>query len=293
MSVLYDIRLTIRYSYQSPAGANRTVLRMQPLSGPDQRLVSGHVFIDPEPDFRDDGQDFFGNARTEVAYDGQLSEYAFKFAGRVERNFDPDEFDFSCPLNALNREVAEMQTLVPASPHHFLGASPRIRHSPDIAAFTRALIEPGLSTLEAVSRVSSALHKEIAFDPTATDVTTSPADAFHARRGVCQDISHIMITALRSIGIPAGYVSGFLRTEPPEGEARLEGADAMHAWVRAWCGTEMGWVEIDPTNDMRVGEDHVTVAVGRDYADVAPVKGSLRTAGLHMTSHSVDVVPVD
>lgn len=290
--MLYDIRLTIRYSYQSPAGANRTVLRMQPVTGPDQRLVSGFVSIDPVPDFRADGLDFFGNARTEVAYDGQLSEYAFRFSGRVERIFDPGEFDLSCPLDVLARELADTHTIAPAAPHHFLGQSPRIRHSPEIAAFARDQIEPGLSALEVLSRLSRALHAEIAFDPTATDVTTSPEEAFLARRGVCQDISHIMITALRAVGIPAGYVSGFLRTEPPEGETRLEGADAMHAWVRAWCGSEMGWVEMDPTNDMRVGEDHITVAIGRDYADVAPVKGSLRTAGLHATSHSVDVVPV-
>ncbi len=292
MSVLYDIRLTIRYRYQTPAAANRTVLRMQPVSGPEQRLISRRVSIEPAPEFRSDGHDFFGNSRTELAYEGQLSEYAFRFAGRVERNFDPSAFDFSCPLRNLSRELADTHSLSPASPHHFLGTSPRIRQSPDIAAFARARLNPDLSALEAVTRLSSALNEAITFDPSATDVNTSPIDAFHARRGVCQDISHIMITALRSQGIPAGYVSGFLRTEPPEGEARLEGADAMHAWVRAWCGTEMGWIEIDPTNDMRVGEDHITVAVGRDYSDVAPVKGSLRTAGPHMTSHSVDVTPI-
>ena len=292
MSVVYDIRLTIRYSYLSPAGANRTVLRMCPVSTAEQRLVSGMLSVDPEPDFRADGQDFFGNARTEVAYDGQLSEYAFRFAGRVERNFDPDAFDLSCSLADLARETSDFASIAPGSPHHFLGASPRIRHSPDIAAFARDHLAPGISAFEALTRISGALNSEIAFDPTATDVTTSPVEAFHARRGVCQDISHIMISALREVGIPAGYVSGFLRTEPPEGQERLEGADAMHAWVRAWCGSEMGWVEMDPTNDMRVGEDHVTVAIGRDYADVAPVKGSLRAAGAHVPSHSVDVVPV-
>ena len=101
-----------------------------------------------------------------------------------------------------------------------------------------------------------------------------------------------MITALRALGIPAGYVSGFLRTYPPEGQERLEGADAMHAWVRAWCGGETGWVQIDPTNDMMVGADHIVVALGRDYTDVAPVKGSHRAMGGHATTHQVDVAPV-
>ena len=98
---------------------------------------------------------------------------------------------------------------------------------------------------------------------------------------------------MRGIGIPAGYVSGFLRTTPPKGRPRLEGADAMHAWVRAWCGPEMGWVEYDPTNAVIAGEDHIVVARGRDYFDIAPVKGVLRTAGEHTSTQSVDVIPVE
>ena len=292
MATLYDIRLTVQYSYENPAGAKRSVLRLMPMTCPGQRLVSGIVTADPFPDFRADATDFFGNSLTEVAFDAPHKDYAFRFSGRVERGHDPNEFDLSCPHDELARDIVETRSIAPGSPHHFLGASPRVPHSPDIAAFARDHAAPDLSTLELVARLSTALHKEIAFDASATDVTTSPVDAFRARRGVCQDISHILIGALRALGVPAGYVSGFLRTEPPEGQPRLEGADAMHAWVRAWCGNEMGWVEIDPTNDLRVGEDHVSVAIGRDYSDVAPVKGSLRTAGAHTTSHSVDVVPV-
>lgn len=292
MPTLYDIKLMVRYTYQSLAGGKRSVLRLQPLTTPEQRLVTGEMVIDPVPAFRADGLDFFGNPMTEVAFEGQQGEFAFGFAGRVERRHDPDRFDLSCPLPELAREIAQIRSIAPASPHHFLGVSPRVRPSSAITAFARDLAEPKLSTLQLVARMSTVLHQEIAFDPTATDVMTTPADAFEARRGVCQDISHIMIAALRSVGVPAGYVSGFLRTEPPEGQPRLEGADAMHAWVRAWCGKEIGWVEIDPTNDLRAADDHISVAVGRDYSDVAPVKGSIRTAGAHTTSHSVDMIPV-
>jgi transglutaminase-like putative cysteine protease len=101
-----------------------------------------------------------------------------------------------------------------------------------------------------------------------------------------------MISCLRGVGIPAGYVSGFLRTIPPEGKPRLEGADAMHAWVRAWCGEEMGWIEFDPTNAVLAGEDHIVIARARDYFDVAPVRGVTRSAGAHTSSQAVDVVPV-
>jgi transglutaminase-like putative cysteine protease len=104
-------------------------------------------------------------------------------------------------------------------------------------------------------------------------------------------MSHIMIGVLRSLGIPAGYVSGFLRTSPPPGRPRLEGADAMHAWVRAWCGPQAGWLDYDPTNDCVAGPNHIEVAQGRDYADVSPVKGMLRVAGAQTSRQSVDVIP--
>ncbi len=132
----------------------------------------------------------------------------------------------------------------------------------------------------------------MSYDPDATEVDTPMADAFMARHGVCQDFSHIMISGLRSLGIPAGYVSGFLRTMPPPGKPRLEGADAMHAWVRAWCGADAGWIEYDPTNAISAGQDHIVVARGRDYSDVSPIKGVLRASGRQHTDLSVDVIPL-
>lgn len=292
MSQLYDITLAIHYRYQNPARSARTLLRMQPLNRPDQRLVSGLLTIDPAPATRRDWTDFFGNAICEVAHDAPTDRLTFRYSGRVERIGVPEGLDLSCPLAALGQEMAEIGDLGPGAPHHFIGASERVQPVHEITAFARAVTAPAMSALTAVQAISRQMHAEFDFDPTATDVRTDPAEAFRNRRGVCQDISHVTIAALRAVGIPAGYVSGFLRTVPPEGKPRLEGADAMHAWVRAWCGTELGWVQIDPTNDMRVGTDHVMVALGRDYADVAPVRGTLTSAGAHDTRHHVDVVPV-
>jgi transglutaminase-like putative cysteine protease len=138
-----------------------------------------------------------------------------------------------------------------------------------------------------------AIHADFEYDPKATDVETRPAEAFALRKGVCQDFAHVMIAGLRGVGIPAGYVSGFLRTNPPPGKPRLEGADAMHAWVRAWCGQHVGWVEFDPTNAMIAGPDHISIGHGRDYADISPIVGVLRTHGSHETSQSVDVLRVE
>jgi transglutaminase-like putative cysteine protease len=140
--------------------------------------------------------------------------------------------------------------------------------------------------------ICARIHMDFTYDPKATSVNTTPSEAFKLKRGVCQDFTHVMIVALRSLGIPAGYVSGFLRTIPPPGKERLEGADAMHAWVRYWGGRVNGWMELDPTNDIPAGTDHIVVAYGRDYADVAPVIGVLKGYGQHKTTQAVDVIPV-
>jgi len=195
-------------------------------------------------------------------------------------------------LAALEAEIAAELSLGPQSPHHFLGRSPRVRPMPEMNAYAGALLRGGMTAHELVLALGSALHRDMKFDPKATTVDTAPEEAFAGRHGVCQDFAHIMIACLRGAGVPAGYVSGFLRTIPPKGKPRLSGADAMHAWVQAWCGHEAGWVEYDPTNNLLVGDDHIVVARGRDYSDVSPVKGVLRTAGSQVTKQEVDVVPL-
>jgi transglutaminase-like putative cysteine protease len=150
----------------------------------------------------------------------------------------------------------------------------------------------GSTTLQTVLAVGRALHDAMTFDPEATEVDTPLVDAFAARKGVCQDYAHILIACLRGLGVPAGYVSGFLRTTPPPGQPRLAGTDAMHAWVQVWVGGGLGWVEYDPTNDCLAAGDHVTVARGRDYADVAPITGVLRVSGGQRGRQAVDVTPM-
>lgn len=131
----------------------------------------------------------------------------------------------------------------------------------------------GESAFAAASVLMDSIHREFVYDGTATRADTPAVDAFRARRGVCQDFAHIMIIALRQYGIPAAYVSGYLRTIPPPGEARLVGADATHAWVNVWCGPQMGWIGFDPTNAMLADVDHIFTAMGRDFGDVSPVDG--------------------
>ncbi|WP_428688185.1 transglutaminase-like domain-containing protein, partial [Roseibium sp.] len=238
-----------------------------------------------------DRTDFFGNAVTDIVYRSPHNELCFRLKARIDRTATPEEFDISPPLTSLAREIAGIQSLRPGEPVHFLAASPRLPLDPAFAVYAQEHVGPDMSTVAVIEAIGKALHQDMRFDAEATTVDTPALEAFERRHGVCQDFTHIMIACLRSIGIPAGYVSGFLRTLPPEGKPRLEGADAMHAWVRAWCGFEAGWIEYDPTNALRVGQDHIVVARGRDYGDAAPVKGVLRTAGSQTTDHKVDVVP--
>jgi transglutaminase-like putative cysteine protease len=147
--------------------------------------------------------------------------------------------------------------------------------------------------MEVVNDLNKRIHADFTYDGDATDVRTTARQAFDLKAGVCQDFSHVMIAGLRGLGIPAGYVSGFLRTIPRPGKERLEGADAMHAWVRAWCGREAGWQELDPTNDMVAGNDHITIGYGRDYSDVSPIVGVLKTSGSQKGKQSVDVIPLE
>lgn len=291
--MIYDLSLTIAYDYGQPSPQARNVLRVLPASRDgEQRRLSAAITVDPRPDERLDRRDFFDNAISEIGFHQPIAALTVTLTSRVERVAKPLQFDLSPDLSRLVQELRAVPSLNHTSPHHFLAASPRVGFDAEITAFARAALPQGATVLASLQALGAALHAEMRFDAGATDVNTRPAQAFANRHGVCQDFSHVMIAGLRGLGIPAGYVSGFLRTEPPPGKPRLEGADAMHAWVRVWCGPELGWIEYDPTNDMMAGADHISVAVGRDYSDVAPVKGALRTSGKQISHHSVDMVPL-
>ncbi|OCW57151.1 transglutaminase family protein [Hoeflea olei] len=289
----YDIRLTIDYAFETPAAGARQILHVMPLPiAGRQRLVAAHLSVEPQPSMRRDRVDFFGNAVTELAFAEPHQDVVIALAARVEVSGSAAPVGPSPDLTWLMWALRAEADLGPRSPLHFLPASPHAPPVAAIAAWARALCEPGRPVSDLVEIIGAALHRTMRFDASATTVDTPAAEAFAARHGVCQDFTHIMIVALRSLGIPAGYVSGYLRTLPPPGRERLEGADAMHAWVSAWCGPDAGWVEYDPTNAVFAGTDHIVVAHGRDYADLAPVRGAMRTSGGQTSSQAVDVIPV-
>ncbi|WP_018633570.1 transglutaminase family protein [Neomegalonema perideroedes] len=290
----YDVRLSIIYEYPRAAETGRHLLCLTPPNLPgEQTVIASRLKIDPRPDERLERRDFFQNPIAEVAFYEPLERSEFLMLARIERHVRLKPQDVSPPLERFEAEIAGYASVEPEAPHHFLAPSPRAPADPLIAQWAADLAAGKNSVYEIAVAIGEAIYEQMAYDPEATNVDTPASVAFEAKRGVCQDFSHIMIVALRSLRIPAAYVSGFLRTIPPEGAERLEGADAMHAWVRIWCGREMGWVEYDPTNALNVGTDHIVIARGRDYDDVAPVRGVMRMAGEQRTEQGVDVIPLD
>ena len=291
--MLYDLSLKMEYHYDTPASLARHITRVLPLAATQrQRLIAGHVKFDPHPSEQRGFTDFFGHPAIATLIEPPHQTFAITMKARV--NVDAARVaDGAFPdLPRLREEYAAILSLGRESPHHFLSPSPRIPHDRQIAAYGRESVEHGMSVHQIATSICARIFTDFAYDGEATTVDSSPMEAFKLKRGVCQDFSHVMISALRAIGIPAGYVSGYLRTIPPPGKPRLEGADAMHAWVRVWCGEASGWLEFDPTNNIQAGSDHIVVGYGRDYADVAPVLGVMKTYGDHQATQAVDVVPV-
>jgi len=174
----------------------------------------------------------------------------------------------------------------------FLFDSPMTKFQSDIASYAAVSFPPGRPLLTGAIELMNRIHKDFRYDTTVTDATTPVDRVFEIRAGVCQDLAHVGIAAMRSVGLPARYVSGYLLTQPPEGQPRLLGADASHAWFAVWA-PPFGWVDLDPTNDLIVGEDHVTSSWGRDYGDVAPVAGIILGGHDHVVEVGVDVIPAE
>jgi transglutaminase-like putative cysteine protease len=292
--MLYDVRLELTYDYDATVHGGRHLIRVAPITIPGvQRVVASSLSFEPRPQRESTFTDFFGNSATAITFVEPHDQLDIRLTARVQVEDIHPPADLSPALPMLRQEIARYWSVEPDSPHHFLAASPRVQIVPAITDYVEAVIADAPSVMASAYALCMAIHRDFAYDPKATDVETKPAEAFALRKGVCQDFAHVMIAGLRGVGIPAGYVSGFLRTNPPAGKPRLEGADAMHAWVRAWCGQHIGWVEFDPTNAMIAGPDHISIGHGRDYADISPIVGVLKTHGSHETTQSVDVLRVE
>jgi len=194
---------------------------------------------------------------------------------------------------AVRDRAFENRDIGAEGPAAYLYPTYRTQLVPRITDYARESLTPGRPIVSAVAELMTRVYRDFRYDPGATEVSTPVWQAFDARHGVCQDFAQIMISGLRGLGVPTAYVSGYLRTIPPEGQPRLEGADATHAWVSVWCGEAVGWIGFDPTNDILAADDHIVLAIGRDYADVAPIDGVILATGAQTLKVEVDVVPED
>ncbi len=291
--MIYDLRHVTTYAYSRPVPFARCILRLQPRNDGGQSVHNSELVVTPRPAERDDGVCFFGNRMTTLTIAKPHRELKIEMRARVEVRRP------QAPFPALTRsweEVGEQAlasaSLAPDSPAHHLYPS---RLVPPVAAVTdyaRNSFPQRRPVLEGATELMARIKTDFTYDPEATEVSTPLEEAFRQRHGVCQDFAHVMIAGLRGLGLPAAYVSGYIRTVPPPGQKRLEGADASHAWVMLWCGPETGWIGLDPTNDLIVADDHIVTAFGRDYADVSPLDGVVIGPGSQKIGVAVDVIPI-
>lgn len=289
--MILEVRHRTHYRYAREAVFSQHLLLLTPRSCPSQRVQLTTLGITPEPDDIDRRSDLFGNivhvATVSRPHD-ELEIIATSRVDRAERN----ALIFATSASWEETRNAAFG-LCGASPVAELApfAFPSRMTAPDraIETFARESFQPGRPVLDAAEELSRRIHRDFSYLPGSTAADTLPVEAFALKKGVCQDFVHVLLAAIRSLRIPARYVSGYLRTTPPPGRERLVGADASHAWVAVW-DPGLGWIEFDPTNDCVPGEDHVALAVGRDYGDVAPVSGVVIGAGQQTLTVGVDVL---
>jgi transglutaminase-like putative cysteine protease len=292
--VIYDIRHVTTYSYESSVSFARCSLRLEPRSGDGQQLVSHTVEIRPRPAERTVRRDFFGTHTESVLIETAHRSLRIDSRSRVSVSRQALARTAPSPRWETVRDVAfEATSLGPASPVGYVFASSLVPVQAPITAYAAASFPFGRGILMGAVDLMHRIRNDFRYDAKATVISTPLEEVFEKRHGVCQDFAHVMIAGLRGLGLPAAYVSGYLRTIPPLGQPRLQGADATHAWVSVWCGTELGWVGFDPTNDLLVENDHIILAVGRDFSDVSPVDGIIAGSRKQKLSVAVDVLLVE
>jgi len=282
------------YNYDAPVEVAHHSAWLRPRDTEVQHVLQPWLLqIDPPPDSRvQESQDVFGNWRHGFSHSRVhdtltvTSRFQVVLAAppRLDAHLSPPWEEAAQALR-YRAGVTQPDAVQFVLPSHFAP------HHARLAAFAQDLFSPGRPLLQGAQALMTRIHQRMQYKPNSTDVATNALQALAQGQGVCQDFAHLMIGALRSLGLAARYVSGYLLTHPPAGQPRLLGADASHAWAAVWCPLH-GWVALDPTNDVLVGQDHVTLAWGRDYADVAPLRGVIRGGGMAPPVVGVTVEPV-
>ncbi|MCJ2022431.1 transglutaminase family protein [Methylobacterium sp. E-065] len=288
--MIYTLRHRTTYRYGRPVRFARCTLRLKPQDGEGQSVLASAVTIDPSPATAVTRHDYFGIDALAITLETPHTVFSVEALStvRVERAAPPPP-ESGMAWERVRDAVVAGRDLGGRAPVHFLYPSGRVPLLPEVTAYARPSFSAGRCAYGAAHDLMLRIGRDFRFDARATNVYTPLAESFALRAGVCQDFAHVMIAGLRGMGLPAAYVSGYLRTVPPPGRPRLRGADASHAWVAVWCGA--GWLGLDPTNGVPIRDDHIVVARGRDYGDVAPLDGIVSGSGKQRLKVEVDVIP--
>ncbi|EKN01150.1 MULTISPECIES: transglutaminase family protein [Acidocella] len=283
---LYRLNHATAYDYAEPVVIGTHFMHLLPRSRPGQIIREARLEISPLPDNRRDEIDHFGNFTTSVSLTGAHKQFNVTLSATIEVEQPLP------PAHTPRWEAIAAWALHEVEVAEFCLPSDLARPVGEIADYAAVSFRPGRDMLEAVLELNQRIFNEMTYKPGVTNNFTTALQILRTRTGVCQDYAHFMLACLRALGLPGRYVSGYLRTLPPPGQEKRRGADQSHAWIGVWLGPEIGWVDFDPTNNLLVSNEHVTLAWGRDFNDVSPLRGVILGGGRHSLSVGVDLEPV-
>jgi transglutaminase-like putative cysteine protease len=292
----YHVIHETRYRYESPVSISRQLLHLTPRDGPWQSCLEHRIGIDPVPGMDESRLDCFGNPVRQFTIESPHNNLVVYAESRVEvRPHSPDRpFAESPAWDSVRDALIYGAFPVRLEACAYLFESPYVRVKREFVLYAKPCFPPGRPLLEGIQALMAQIFKEFKFDPKATSVATPVLEVLEKKRGVCQDFAHLMLSCLRSLGLPARYISGYLLTQPPPGKPRMIGADASHAWISVFCPTDDGcgfWIDFDPTNNLLPDTQHITLAWGRDFGDVSPLRGVILGGNAQAPEVAVTVTP--
>jgi transglutaminase-like putative cysteine protease len=281
------------YDYVPMVRTAQHMAHLKPAHNARQQLLGHRLTVDPKPPKQLESVDVYGNTRSFFSLQFSHDFLRVRSDSLVSTSAPELPAD-SLPWDAVTERMRYHRGAHYDPAAEFVFASPYVPRDDAFVAYAQASFPEGRPLLEGARELMQRIHADFEYETTATDVNTPALEALALRKGVCQDLAHVMLGCLRSLGLPARYVSGYLLTEPPPGRPRLVGSDASHAWVAVYLPGEKAagsWVDLDPTNDRAAGEDYVTLAIGRDYSDVSPMRGVIHGGTNHSLRVAVTVTP--
>jgi transglutaminase-like putative cysteine protease len=287
----YIVQHTTSYTYLEPVSLCHNIARLVPRNTREQVCNNTSILITPEPDRINEYEDFFGNKVIYFSIEKEHWELTVNVTSEVERNVSGGQMKMPVYHNAtledVQKDLSELKTDV-LEIKQYVFETPMTAQDDDILKYALKSFTKGRSVFEASEDLTKRIYTDFEYKPGHTTISTPLSELMQERKGVCQDFAHLAIACLRSVGLPARYVSGYIETLSPEGVEKMIGVDASHAWFSVYI-TDMGWVDFDPTNNCLVSDQHITIGWGRDYADIAPLEGIILSSGSHELTVSVDV----